>query len=390
MLTAWSIYLGFGPVLVVLLGALPFAAQLVQLPAAMLARHAGSRRTALLAVAVCRQTMLPLAILPFLRFSPVVKEVVLLSCAAASAVLGVVANTAWTSWMGDLVPRALRARYFGRRNVLCALSSVGGSLAAGVALDGGVNAAAAGAVLVGLALTASAAGVATALLLRLQQGPPQDGEFSTPTLEEALVPLRDSGARRALAFQLVWGASTGLAAAFYPLHIFGEVRIGFARMAAFGSGVAALRTFAVPVWDRVLKKLGARSVLVACAVGLTLSPGLWILAGDGLLWLLAVDAALCGVLMAGYGLTAGSMSVADGDPRDRAYFLAAFASAGGLATGLASTLGAALAQVIASRAGILVAMQLLFILGAIGRFSAAFLGLRILRPGAGSLRITPA
>jgi hypothetical protein len=82
--------------------------------------------------------------------------------------------------------------------------------------------------------------------------------------------------------------------------------------------------------------------------------------------------------------------MADAAPRDRAYFLAAFASAGGLATGLASTLGAALAQVIASRAGILVAMQLLFILGAIGRFSAAFLGLRILRPGAGSLRITPA
>ena len=64
------------------------------------------------------------------------------------------------------------------------------------------------------------------------------------------------------------------------------------------------------------------------------------------------------------------------------YFLAAFASAGGLATGLAATLGAALAHLLATRAGLLVATQLLSALGALGRITAALLGLRILRPDA--------
>jgi hypothetical protein len=384
VLTAWSIYLGLGPVLLALLGALPFAVQLLQLPATMLVRRAGARRTALVAVAVSRQAMLPLAILPFLRLSPLVKEVVLLSCASASALLGVVANNAWTTWMGDLVPRALRGRYFTRRNVVCALSSVVGSLAAGIALDGGVNASAAGVVLMALAVIASAAGLATTLLLRLQHEPPQDSDATAPRAREALLPLRDRVARRALAFQIAWGASTGLAAAFYPLYIAGDLRIGFARMAAFGSGVAALRTFAAPAWERVLKKLGMRPVLIACAVGLTLSPGLLILAGDGFLWLLAIDAGLCGVLMAGYSITALSLPVAGAGSRERAYFLAVFASVGGLATGLASSLGAALAHALAVRAGIVVAMQLLFALGAISRFSAALLGLRIVRPGEGT------
>ena len=383
VLTAWSIYLGLGPVLLGLLGALPFAAQLLQVPAAVLARRAGSRRTALVAVGVSRQAMLPLALLPFLPGSPVLKEAVLLLCAGVSVILGVIANTAWTSWMGDLVPRAVRGRYFRRRNFLCALSSVAGSIAAGLALDGGVNAAGAATVLSALALTASTAGLVTTLLL-LQQEPPRSAEPTAPAVKEAVLPLRNAVARRALASQLAWGASSGLALAFYPLHFVGDLRSGFARMAAFGSGLAALRTFAAPAWERILKKLGAGSVLVACAVGLSLSPALWFFAKDGVLWLLAVDAALCGVLTAGYSLTASSLPIADSDPRERAYFLAAFASAGGLATGLAATLGAALAHVLATRAGLLVATQLLFVLGALGRIIAAVLGLRIVRPDAGA------
>ena len=383
VLTAWSIYLGLGPVLLGLLGALPFAAQLLQLPAAMLSRRAGPRRTALAAVAVSRQTMLPLAILPFLRFSPFVKEIVLLCCAGASAILGVVANSSWTRWMAELVPRPLHGRYFARRNVLCAVSSVAGSFAAGVALDGGVNAAAAGAVLTALALTASAAGLCTVLLLRLQHEPAPDAETSAPTLQEALAPLRTDVARRALAFEIAWGTATGLAAAFYPLHIFGELRAGFARMAAFGSGVAALRTFAAPVWASLLKRAGPRRIVVACAVGLTLSPALWMLAGWGFLWMLALDAALCGVLMAGYGVMVGALPVGGrlGAP-GRAYFLAAVASAGGLATGLASTCGAAIAHFLTTRAGLVVAMHLLFLLGAIGRILAAVLGLRMVEDAA--------
>ena len=258
-----------------------------------------------------------------------------------------------------------------------------GSIAAGLALDGGVNAAGAGTVLAALALTASTAGLVTTLLL-LQQEPPRSAEPTAPAVKEAVLPLRNAVARRALASQLAWGASSGLALAFYPLHFVGDLRSGFARMAAFGSGLAALRTFAAPAWERILKKLGAGSVLVACAVGLSLSPALWFFAKDGVLWLLAVDAALCGVLTAGYSLTASSLPIADSDPRERAYFLAAFASAGGLATGLAAALGAALAHVLATRAGLLVATQLLFVLGALGRIIAAVLGLRIVRPDAGA------
>src|SRR5207244_6291759 len=95
----------------------------------------GSRRAALWAIAISRQCVLPLAALPWLAVSLPVKQGIFLGCTLASSALGVAGNNAWTSWMGDLVPGALRGRYFGRRNGICALAATAFALAAGLALD---------------------------------------------------------------------------------------------------------------------------------------------------------------------------------------------------------------------------------------------------------------
>src|SRR5439155_156928 len=114
-ITAWALYLGLTPVLVGVLGALPFAAQIVQIPSAWLTRSRGGRRTALWTIGVSRQLPLALALLPWLSFPEPVQRAVLLAVAAASSILSVAGNNAWTSWMGELVPDRLRGRYFGRR-----------------------------------------------------------------------------------------------------------------------------------------------------------------------------------------------------------------------------------------------------------------------------------
>ena len=134
-ITAWALYLGLTPVLVGVLGALPFAAQIVQIPSAWLTRSRGGRRTALWTIGVSRQLPLALALLPWLSFPEPVQRAVLLAVAAASSILSVAGNNAWTSWMGELVPDRLRGRYFGRRTAFCALGSTLGALGAGLALD---------------------------------------------------------------------------------------------------------------------------------------------------------------------------------------------------------------------------------------------------------------
>ena len=389
VLTAWALYLALPATLIGLLGALPFASQLVHLPGAFITGRLGHRRAALLFVALSRQIVLPLALLPFLPISQAARQAALLVVAGLAAALGVIGNNAWTAWMGDLVPEEIRGRYFGRRSAACALGAALGALAAGLLLDLGQRSGGEGLVLAGFSLGASLAGLATFLLMRAQHESLERTAPAPRLREVVLVPLRDWRARRVLAFQIAWSAAGGLAAAFYPLYMITELQMGFARMALYSGGLCAFRVLAAPLWGRALDHTGARPILVACAFGLSLSPLLWLFPRPDLLWPLALDAALCGTLSAGYNLAAFSLPLSLSQPRDRAFHLAAFAATGGLAMGLASALSGPALHLLPSSilffGQVANKLQLLFLLGGGARILSALLGLRIVQPGSANV-----
>jgi len=380
-LTAWALYLELSPFLIGVLGALPFAAQLVHLPAAFCTRRFGSRRTALWMVAISRQAVLPLVALPFVSLAPAARQAIFLACAFLTSTLGVVGNNAWTAWMGELVPGAVRGRYFGRRTSVCAMAATCSALAAGLLLDVGRSRGKGGLALAALSLAASLAGAITTALLRRQHEPRSASPAELPTLEEALTPVRDPRARPLLAFQLAWSAASGLSIAFYPLHMIGHLQMGFAAVALYNAGIAAARTIASPLWGTVLDRSGARRVLVLCAIGQGLSPFLWLFATPERLWPLAIDAMLCGTAMAGLSLATFSLPIELSRPPERSFYVAAVAAAAGLGTSIASAGGGALVKVLPSSTLLgglpLVAAHLLFLCGAVGRLSAVLLALRV-------------
>ena len=377
VLTAWALYLELPPLMIGVLGALPFASQLLHLPASWLTRRLGSRRAALWAIAVSRQCVLPLAALPWLPMPLSARQALFLFCTFLTAALGVAGNNAWTSWMGDLVPGTVRGRYFGRRTAICALSATCFSLGAGLLLDHGRP----GVALCVLTLIASAAGAVTTLLLRQQQQPLRASAPEIVPVTQAMAPLRDLRARRLLFFQLVWSAAGGVAAAFYPLHMIGNLRMGFARMAAYGAGLAAFKMLASPLWGAVLDRKGARRVLVVCSFALSFSPLLWMIAAEGRLWPLAADAALCGAANAGLSLAMFALPISLSASRDRSFYVGALAAAGGFAAGAGSAAGGALAKVLPAAWSLFgsrfVAAHALFLAGAGGRLLGALAALRI-------------
>ena len=323
---------------------------------------------------------------PWLPLSQAQQRAVLLAVTATASLLSVAGNNAWTTWMGELVPDRIRGRYFGRRTAFCALGSTLGGLGAGLALDHARPGAGTGAVLSVLAVSSCVLGAVTVALLARQQERRRSVSSSQPTIRDAVRPWTEPIARRALAFHVAWAAAGGVAAAFYPIHMIANLRMGFARLALYNGAIAAVRIVAAPLWGRALDRVGARPVLVACCFGLCLSPVLWLFAREGLLWPLAIDAPLCGVLLAGQALASFSLPMNVSPRGTRSFHLAAFAAAGGLATGLASAAGGALAHVLPVQLALLgqtvVTAQILFLLGAALRFCAAGLALRIVEPGA--------
>jgi hypothetical protein len=278
------------------------------------------------------------------------------------------------------VPGRIRGRYFGRRSALCALAATGASLGAGIALDAGRNHGEAGWALCALTIVSCLAGAGTIALLARQHDPPGAAPSAVP-LREALAPIRDGRSRALLAFQVAWSAAGGIAAVFYPLHMIGNLRMGFARMAIYAAAVAAFRMLAAPLWGRVLDRRGARPVVAFSAFALSLSPLLWIFAAEGRLWPLAIDAAISGAANAGLSLATFSLPIALSLPHTRSFYVGALAAAGGLAAGIGSAAGGAAIRLLPDAWTLfgqpLVSAHALFLVGAAARACASTLALRI-------------
>jgi MFS family permease len=212
-----------------------------------------------------------------------------------------------------------------------------------------------------------------------------------PRKSDLLRAWTDPRVRRALAFQFAWAAASGLATpAFYGIHMVGNLHAGFALLSVYTSALAVLRIATAPLWGKAIDRAGSKPVLLACSFGLSLSPLLWLVARDGMLWPIFVDAIVCGALLAGQSLASFSLPLAISSVEGRSFQLAGFATAAGVATALASIAGGALVHALPDRTMVFGfpahAAQLLFLASGALRLGAAAAGLRIQEPGARTVR----
>ncbi|MGZ3457670.1 MAG: MFS transporter [Archangium sp.] len=386
VLTGWALALKLGPFLVGVMTALPFFAQFIQFPAAWLTSSFGHRRVALVAVCLSRQVMLPLCVLPWLPLTLGGQQRLLAAVAAVSAVLGVIGNNAWVEWMGELVPESVRGRYFGRRTALCTVGSTVASLVAGVLMDRLRPPEGVGLGLPLLAALACVAGVMTTVLMARQHDPAPHKEKAKLDFHVALLPLRDERARRVLVYQVAWNAAVGVSAPFFSFHMLKNLKMSFLLMALYLAAVAGMRILAAPFWGRLIDRMGAQPVLLACSLGIGVIPSLWLFPTAGFLWPLLADVVLSGVLWGGHGLASFALPLSVAPRRGRPFYLAAFATAGGLAYAAASALGGGLASLIPTEftlgGHLWVNLHVLFLLSSVARVAAAFLATRIIEPDA--------
>jgi MFS family permease len=389
VLTGWALHLHAGPKVVSVLGALPFLAQLVHLPAAWITSAFGERRVALIAVAASRQVYLPLVALPFLRLSPEHNLAVLLIVAALSCVLAVAGNNAWVAWIGELVPPSIRGRWLGRRTALCTAGGTLAALAVGYGLDHAIAAQFAERAFGLLALAACVSGACSTYLMSQQHGPSpacSRPPRRPPPVTMALRPLRDPPFRKVLAFQCLWSAAVGLAAPLFTLHMLINLRMSFALIALQSAGTAAIRVLSAPLWGRAVDRMGARPVLIACSFGISLIPLVWLLPTPEWLWPVAIDSVATGVLWSGQNLASFSLPLTVAPSGGRPHFLGMSSALGGLAFFVASALGGALAEALPARMVVhhhlWFGLQFLFVLSSLARLGAAVFALEITEPRA--------
>jgi len=386
VITGWALYLGASAAVIGLLGALPLAAQVASLPAAWFTSARSRKAVALWAVGISRLTFLPLLALPTLDAGRDTKLHLFLVIVAVSTVASVIANSAWVAWMGDLVPDRIRGRFFGRRTIFLNIAGTLTSLGAALLLDRLAPLGWTGTALAGLTGAACLAGLASVVLMLRQHEPPLANAPRASAWRALRLALRGRRTRPFLGYLFAWNAAVGISASFFAYHMLMNLQTGFVVVAAHGVGVATMRIASARFWGHAVDRIGAGPVLVFCSFGIAAVPLTWLVVTPDRLWPIALDAVFAAFLWTGHNIAAFDLSIGLAPRTSRPFYLAAFATAGGLGFGLASILAGQLAALIPVHfvlAGeVWTNLHVLFLLSALGRLTAAGLSLRLRDPGA--------
>jgi hypothetical protein len=135
-MTNFQRLMGFGYWSFGIMSAIPYAATLAQLVVAVVIERTGLRKSLFIPfAAVHRLLWIVIAALPvFFKPGPMAAAIFLLTY-AASCILAQASTPPWWNWMGDLIPRRIRGRYFATRTLWTVPLQMLTALAAGYLLD---------------------------------------------------------------------------------------------------------------------------------------------------------------------------------------------------------------------------------------------------------------
>jgi MFS family permease len=273
-----------------------------------------------------------------------------IALAVLHQVCGQAAGTAWSSWFGDLVPQAIRGRYFARRNRGVHLATLLGLVVGGILLHNIEPASALEAARHlgptggrGFALIFSLAAafrLGSVLLLSACHEPRFRGLARGARLGAFLSTARGSAAWKLLVTGAALQFVVYVASPYFSPFMLTELRFDYATYMLASVCIVAAKVALLPAWGRVIDQHGARSTFALAALLVALVPLPWIWA-QGLGWVLVAQA-MSGSSWAGHEVSYFTYVLESSYAGTRAHLFAAQSLLNGSAQLLGSLLGAVL------------------------------------------------
>lgn len=354
LLVGFALALGAGPLAIGLLAAVPFFAQLAQLPAIPLIEAIRRRRRiAVSANTAARTLILAMAGIPLVG-DPTVGLALLFAGSVVTAVLGAVGVCAWNSWMRDLLPKAELGRFFARRLFWATGFALVAAPAGGFLVDHWPFGARLTAYSALLAVAAIAGFVSSYWLSRVPDVPMRSAS-DRPTLRASLqAPLRDRAFRPLLLFSGTWNFACNLSAPFLPVYFMQQLGLSLALVVVLWAISQVANMLTLRTWGRLADRLSARAIL---AVGVPVYLGAVLALPSAALPephqltvpVLAVIHLVMGGATAAIGLASANIGLTMAPERLATEYLASFSLVASLAAGTAPLVGGALASLFAQQ-----------------------------------------
>jgi MFS family permease len=383
-LIGFALFLGANDFEIGLLAAIPFLTQIAQLLAAYNIDLTGKCKVITIkSLLLAREIWWLLLPLPFMhgewRLKYMLLVFVLSSVGAAMGAVG------WFAWVADLIPMRVRGRYFGFRSASLALATVVTFLFAGAALDYFEKI---GRTEIGFALlivVACASGLLAAFMMN--KLPEKKSSPSSAGIDNGyfLEPLKSGEFRKLLIIFFVWNLGTGVAGAFFAAHMLTNLQMSFTQVSIYSAASLIAAILSNKPWGSLIDRYGSKPIIVACSLGLSIVPAIWLIPRPDYLWILGFETVYAGILWAGLNLAAFNLPLSLSPEKNRTIYLATFAVASGVGFFLASLAGGALAENwrwVRYSIGpqVIVNYHILFVISTIVRAIGALMTFRIKEP----------
>jgi MFS family permease len=343
-LTKFALLLGAGPLQLGLLAAIGQFALLFQPLGALLTRRRRSRRGTVVAwAATSRLLVLGFGIGALLLPAPAALTF-FLGLLLVSAVTQAVSANVWVAWISDLIPRAIRGRFFARRTQWLLLAGILAGTLLSLLIDGmqtergwpllprpgwarPENLLVAFALLfIGAALVG---GFGQILLWRQPERPKPREVDSAATL--LVAPFRDANFRRLLVFAVWWMLAVGVGAPFWQPFMIDKLAMPLVETQIYSAISTVASLISLGIWGRLVDRLGNRTAMALSIIMGGFIPQIWLFVGPGRYGVLYVEAFFSGVMWAGAGLVATNFVLAIAPANRRQAYAGLYGACGGLA-----------------------------------------------------------
>ncbi len=309
---------------------------------------------------------LPIIAMPFLGLANAVLVFIILL--AATSFFQSLRTPAWSSLMGDIVPKDTRGRYFGRRNLY---AGIAGIIAAGI---GGYIVALWGFSLV-FSIAVALSIVSIFFFVRMHEPAfrrvfhyRHKIYFRPSDLKTAFVVNRNF-----TVFTLAMSAtyfSVYLSSPFFTVFMLRDLNIGYLWFSAAVVLNAVVATIFQPYWGRLADRYGERSILIISGILISFVPLIYLFVAEPLHVIFAEI--FSGFAWAGFEIVAFNFLLAATPAQRRPHYIANHVFLRGLAAVAGAALGGLLATTFESSSLLWISgLQLLFALSFAARLGSA-------------------
>ena len=243
---------------------------------------------------------IPLLILPLI-FKPYASVLLIISV-TAYYIFGNLSTPPWNSLMGDIVPESTRGAYFGYRNRIMSIYSLGAIVVGGLLLHGTEKA---GRPWIGFSVLFLAAVIArllSAYSLSKMENPYYHVDVKDDfSLIEFFAGFRHSTFVRFVIYTGLMHFSVMLAGPFFAVYMLRDLRFSYVQFMIAAAVAVLMQYFTLHNWGKFGDRFGNRKVLEITGFSLPIVPVLWLFTDN--FYLILVIQMLAGLTWAGFNLS---------------------------------------------------------------------------------------